>query len=225
MRITKKFTGDSCIGKRVFQPLSRFVLNYDASNANTNSASADVVNKESVGSSYATLTGNVSDSNYTAVDGDRSRKHLEELNAPDETNAYTEQNNQNNPKITADKTNQNNQNTDDNNNSSSSSHSNSNSGAINYANCALIDNSRKELRTLRRIWLEKMLSAEREQARKNCVKSSSSIKHNSGRNKVLFSLCIAFVFIMFLLVLFLFPASCRHGTPVKSIFYKSDFKM
>ena len=194
MRITKKFTGDSCIGKRVFQPLSRFVLNFDASNANTTSTSTDVANKDTVGNSN--VTGNGSDSKYPAVDGDRSRKYLDEVDVSEEANpSRTEQNNQNNSKITADKNIQNNQNTDDSNNNSSSSsssssscsnsNSNSNSGVINYANCALIDNSRKELRTLRRIWLEKMLSAEREQARKNCVKSSSSIKHSSGRNKVI----------------------------------------
>jgi hypothetical protein len=179
MRITKKFTGDSCIGKRVFQPLSRFVLNCDASNST--STSADVVNKEIVGNSHSTGTG--SDSKYPAVDGDKSRKYLDELNVSNEANAHAEQNNQNNPKITAD-------NNNSNSGSSSSSSSNSHSGAINYANCALIDNSRKELKTLRRIWLEKMLSAEREQARKNCVKSSSSIKHNSGRNKVPFFISI-----------------------------------
>lgn len=193
MRITKKFTGDSCIGKRVFQPLSRFVSNYDASNANSTSTSADV-NKDTVGNS--SVTGNGSDSKYPAIDGDRSRKYLDEFSVSDETDTHTDQIDQNNIKITVDKSSLNTQaiqNPDD------SCASNVNSSVINYANCGLIDNSRKELRTLRRIWLEKMLSAEREQARKNCVKSSSSIKHNSGRNKVIF-----FIFIFIFLSIWIF---------------------
>ena len=67
--------------------------------------------------------------------------------------------------------------------SSSDVNRNSSTAGVRTPNSAFIDNSRKELRLLRRTWLEKMLSAEREMARKN-VKSSSSAKLNSGKIKV-----------------------------------------
>ena len=164
MRITKKFTGDSCIGKRIFQPLCIVEENeskdesckdnnnndMDSKNNNDDDDDNKILNLPSQTTSTSTNYNNIDNNNYN------DNNIINKCN-PDkmtllstakiiENEAVKLQNELNKKK--------------------------------------LIEISRRELKILRKIWLEKMLGTERETARKNCVRSSSAVKHSSGRNKV-----------------------------------------
>jgi hypothetical protein len=260
MRITKKFTGDSCIGKRIFQPLSRCdVISDNGNNGNngnnstssssssfsSSSSSAPTYNSSSIvpgradshiedskehqiAAEYADLSGN------GGRQGSRQQQNTDGSEETRDKNTYSNNSSsssssssssciggegnssasvrnvpqdglrnvpQDGPSLSApyvshglkqqqqqvsEPTRQALESSDISNNSVTSSSDvigNSSSAGVRTPNSVFIDNSRKELRLLRRTWLEKMLSAEREMARKN-VKSSSSAKLNSGKIKV-----------------------------------------
>jgi hypothetical protein len=255
MRITKKFTGDSCIGKRIFQPLSRCdVISDNGNNGNngnnstsssssssslssSSSSSAPTYNSSSIvpgradtytedskeyqiAAEFADVSGN------GGRQGSRQQQNTEGCEETRDNNTYSNNSSsgiggegnssasvrnvaqdglrnapQDGPSLSApyvsnglkqhqqqvaEPTRKALESSDISNSSVTSSsdvNRNSNSAGVRTPNSAFIDNSRKELRLLRRTWLEKMLSAEREMARKN-VKSSSSAKLNSGKIKV-----------------------------------------
>lgn len=232
MRITKKFTGDSCIGKRIFQPLSRCDVSSDIGNNFTSSSSSssappysstsvipvradaeenknygssrdyDIVS-ESVGRQVTRLQNtNISEINEDSNinDDNDNRSSSSNIGGEGISSASARNIAQDGPTVAAlhfshspkqiqestrKSLEKSDINTNINNNSIHSSNDAcriSNSG-IRTPNSTFIDNSRKELRLLRRTWLEKMLSSEREMARKN-VKSASSAKLNSGKIKV-----------------------------------------
>ena len=204
MRITKKFTGDSCIGKRIFQPLclaeeneskdeSCKDNNYNDNNSknynhNDNDNENKILNLSSVNSSTSTNYNNI-DNNNCNDNNIINKCNLDKMTPLStakiiENEAVKLQNELNKKK--------------------------------------LIEISRRELKILRKIWLEKMLGTERETARKNCVRSSSAVKHSSGRNKVrtcqhlqnkfllLFRQYLYFqLFVLF--VLFEYAHRCKEG--------------
>ena len=215
MRITKKFTGDSCIGKRIFQPLSRYDFQPENSNASSNPDNIASKSDGEIlieGSNENRVKHNDNEEDDTsrnsynleakqAVNGHSSSsassnndKNIRSINSTichnNNNNNDNNNNNNNNNNINISNTdNQNNENTNSNNlNNKNKTPSNDSTLQlnINHINCALIDSSRKELKILRRIWLEKILSSEREMARKN-VKTASTVRQNSGRNKVYFT--------------------------------------
>ena len=229
MRITKKFTGDSCIGKRIFQPLSRCDVSSDIGNNFTSSSSSssappysstsvipvradaeenkdyrssrdyDIVS-ESVGLQVTRLqnTNINEDSNINDDNDNRSSSSniggggissASARNIAQDGPTVAPLHFSHSPKQIQESTRKSLENSDINTNININSIHSSNdacrisSSNIRTPNSTFIDNSRKELRLLRRTWLEKMLSSEREMARKN-VKSASSAKLNSGKIKV-----------------------------------------
>ena len=232
MRITKKFTGDSCIGKRIFQPLSRSGVNEIINNVNINN------NVKNDDDSSSGNNSNIYNSNIRNNDNDNNNNNKNNKNNNIEevysiasvtstsnstsTSTSTLMTNFNsiisnediknkNDNINDDR-NENNHENDNNINDDDNKHpiieTTTTVGTIGTTtdrgtpppsikqesdiaklisdanNKILIETSRRELKILRKIWLEKMLGAERETARKNCVRSSSAVKHSSGRNKV-----------------------------------------
>ena len=164
MRITKKFTGDSCIGKRIFQPLciseeneSRDESSKDNDNDNNNISNDNGNDNDNKIFSLISPASSAS-TNYNNIDN----KDTDNNNLIGECNL-----NKVTPISTAKQI------------------ENETIKLQNELNKKkLIEISRRELKILRKIWLEKMLGTERETARKNCVRSSSAVKHSSGRNKV-----------------------------------------
>ena len=236
MRITKKFTGDSCIGKRIFQPLSRCDVSSDIGNNITSSSSStsappysstsvipvragaeenkdygssrdyDIVS-ESVGRQVTRLQNtNISEINEDSNINDDNdndndnRSSSSNIGGEGSSSASARNIAQDGPTVAAlhfshspkqiqESTRKSLENSDISTNINNNSIHGSNdacrisNSGIRTPNSTFIDNSRKELRLLRRTWLEKMLSSEREMARKN-VKSASSAKLNSGKIKV-----------------------------------------
>ena len=164
MRITKKFTGDSCIGKRIFQPLciaeeneSRDESSKDNDNDNNNISNDNGNDNDNKIFSLISPASSAS-TNYNNIDNkDRDNNNLiGECNLNKVTPISTAKQIENETIKLQNELNKK----------------------------KLIEISRRELKILRKIWLEKMLGTERETARKNCVRSSSAVKHSSGRNKV-----------------------------------------
>ena len=165
MRITKKFTGDSCIGKRIFQPLciaeeneSRDESSKDNDNDNNNISNDNGNDNDNKIFSLISPAPSSASTNYNNIDNkDRDNNNLiGECNLNKVTPISTAKQIENETIKLQNELNKK----------------------------KLIEISRRELKILRKIWLEKMLGTERETARKNCVRSSSAVKHSSGRNKV-----------------------------------------
>ena len=258
MRITKKFTGDSCIGKRIFQPLSRCDVISDSGN-NGNNGNNSTSSSSSSSSSTSSSSSSAPTYNSTSIvpgradshtedskeyqiaaefadvsgnggrQGSRQQQNTEGSEETRDNNTYSNSSSsssssgiggegnssasvrnvpqdglrnvpQDGPSLSApyvshglkqqqqvaEPTRKALESSDISNSSVTSSsdvNRNSSTAGVRTPNSAFIDNSRKELRLLRRTWLEKMLSAEREMARKNVI-SSSSAKLNSGKIKV-----------------------------------------
>ena len=220
MRITKKFTGDSCIGKRIFQPLSRNSNennneNRDENNCENNNDNEDNDENKNINRNRSDSGSDSNDENK--FDNDNVRSNVKEIvsenavKSTSPTNSNIENNNIVNDN-SGDESDSNNSNSNDKkmviDTTSNEKHGNGNvnlspsnqyqniNGINNTANTGnvinntgisngiLIDTSRRELKILRKIWLEKMLGVEKEVARKICARSTSAVKHSSGRNKV-----------------------------------------
>lgn len=174
MRITKKYTGDSCIGKRIFQPLSRayFTDSGDQMEGGGNGTTGGNNGNSSGGGNNNSSSGSNSSSNDDINNKTTSPLELG-ANQTDKPPTDTDPTNPTNPPNNPQPQSQPQSDTD-----------RQTKALTDSNNSILIETSRRELKILRRIWLEKMLGAEREVARKNCAKSTSAVKHSSGRNKV-----------------------------------------